>query len=255
MNNQQKTSIEIFATNPELSFPDTDFLQDIVLSSPSGHSDVILMQASYNLSSFGEGLFSDFAVPPPAHLTQAVRKRRAEYLASRVCVRHALTLMGVNDFILENDADRSPVWPAGIVGSLSHTDSSVRLLVAPSASGKLLGIDCEHVIEEYTAKKMQDMIVSAQELKVLQQSRWPYGLALTLAFSLKESLYKALYPQIRQFMDFNAAEITTCDEEAGLMVIRLARHYSTDFPAGRLFTGHVQIQQNQVLSWIIAPQR
>jgi len=230
-----------------------NFLSDIATFSPAGHPDVLLVRASYHPPYFCESLFNDFDLPLPSHLHKAVKKRRAEYLASRVCVRFALSLMGIDNFVLSNDAARAPVWPVGIIGSLSHTQHRVSLLLAQATCRKLLGVDCEQLISSNTADEMQKMIIREEEKAVLQRSGLPFTSALTVAFSIKESLYKAIFPSLREFMDFASAEIIDCAPAASTIVLRLTRHFSTDFPAGRLFRGHVQLQQDEVLSWVVTP--
>lgn len=230
------------------------FLSDLSLASPAEYPDVLLLQARYHPHNYSEALFKDFDLPLPVHLQKAVKKRRAEYLASRVCVRYGLGLLGIDNYVLGNDADRAPIWPAGIGGSLSHTHQRISLLLAPAASGKLLGIDCEQLIRSETAKEMQEMIINADENVVLQCSGLPFATALTVAFSVKESLYKAIFPRLREFMDFNAAEIVDYCPATGTITLKLTRTFSREFPAGRLFTGHVQLGRDEVLSWIVTPQ-
>lgn len=239
---------------PDIPLAGLRFISDVILASPAGHPDVMLLQARYHLQNYSEALFRDFALPLPAHLQKAVKKRRAEYLASRVCVRYGLCLLGIDNYVLGNDADRAPLWPAGFSGSLSHTHQRISLLLAPVNSGKLLGIDCEQLIRPETAKEMQEMIINAEESDILQHSGLPFATALTLAFSVKESLYKAIFPRLREFMDFSSAEIVDYSPAAGTIVLKLARTFSREFPVGRLFTGHVQPGQDEVLSWIVTPQ-
>jgi len=230
------------------------FLTDISCSSPAGHADVLLLQARYHLALYSDALFMTYQLPFPAHLGKAVAKRRAEYLASRVCARYALTLFGFTDFVLANDADRAPVWPQGMAGSLSHTRQRIGLLLTREASGKLLGVDCEEFMQPETAEEMQSMVISAREKAVLATSHQPFATALTAAFSLKESLYKTLFPAFRQFMNFNEAEITACDSAITNVTLRLNRTLSADFPAGRLFSGRVEHESDSLTSWIITPR-
>lgn len=221
---------------------------------PAGYSDVLLIQASYDPAFYRDSLFTDYALPFPSHLSKAVAKRRAEYLASRLCVREALRPFGFANFVLANDADRAPIWPTGIVGSLSHTRACVSLLLAKSSSGKLLGVDCEEIMRPETAAGMRDMIINANEEAVLACSGLPFATALTAAFSLKESLYKALFPVFRQFMHFNEAEIVACEANLASVTLRLTRALSTEFAVGRLFTGRVTLQEKQLTSWIVTPR-
>jgi 4'-phosphopantetheinyl transferase EntD len=98
---------------------------------------------------------------------------------------------------------------------------------------------------------MQSVIVSPAEKQTLLESGLPFATALTLAFSVKESLYKALFSLLRQAMDFRAAEITALFPATGQVQLRLTDSFASDFPAGRVFSGQVEVQAEQVLTWII----
>ncbi|WP_380179355.1 4'-phosphopantetheinyl transferase [Kalamiella sp. sgz302252] len=231
-----------------------NFVTIVSRISPAGHPDVLLLQARYQPALYNDDLFQDFQLPFPSRLNKAVAKRRAEYLASRVCVRFELNQFGIKNFILANDADRAPIWPQEIVGSLSHSRTCVSLLLAKASARKLLGVDVEEIMRPETAEEMRDMIVSPREAKLLLSSGLPFASALTAAFSLKESLYKALFPPFRQFMNFSEAEIIACDATMSSVTLRLTRALSPAFPVGRLFTGHVQLEENRLITWIVAPQ-
>lgn len=236
---------------PVEPLPAPHFLHTLNCLSPADHSDVMLLQARFDLTQFDNTLFAACKIPFPESLNKAVNKRRAEYLASRLCVRHAVSQLGIEDFLLANDCDRAPIWPQGITGSLSHTHHCISLLLAKTTSGKILGVDCEQVMKHQTAQEMQSMIVTAQEMAVLRHSGLPFATALTVAFSLKESLYKALFPQLRQFMNFDAAEIVRCTPNAEQVTLRLTHTFAGGFTAGRAFSGRVLVEQDEVLSWII----
>ena len=227
------------------------FITDVTFSSPAGHPDVCLIQADYDLVHFDERLFAGLAMPAPRHLSKAVMKRRAEYLASRVVVRHALGCLGAGSWILMNDEDRAPVWPTGFSGSLSHSHQQIALLLARKESGKLLGVDCEKVMRAETAEAMQENIITPQEKRLLMQSGLPFPAALTVAFSLKESLYKALWPALKKFMSFGEAEIVFCSPNAEKVLLRLTTSHASHFPQGREFLGRVERTSTRILSWIV----
>src|SRR5437763_335927 len=73
-----------------------------------------------------------------ACIARAVPKRRAEFATGRVCARQALERLGVAVGPLLPHPDRSPAWPPGIVGSISHTDGYCAVAVAEAT--RALGI-------------------------------------------------------------------------------------------------------------------
>lgn len=229
------------------------FLTHCTLQPLVQHPDIYLLDAHYNADHFSESLFSTLAIPTPAHLQRAVKKRRAEYLASRYSVQQALASWGIPSFLLGNAPDRTPVWPQGINGSLSHTHQQVTALLT-RRQDRLLGVDCERIMTGQVASETHSMLITAEEKSLLQQCSVPFATALTVVFSLKESLYKAIYPQVQQFMDFHAAEVIACSADLQQIRLRLTQACSRKMGAGREFDGEAVLQPDQVVTWIIGPQ-
>ncbi len=140
-------------------------------------------------------------LPHHEQLSSAGRKRKADHLAGRIAAFHALnrqTLPGIG-------TSGEPLWPAGVCGSISHSGS---LAVAICQEKGLVGIDCEAIIAENEARDIQDGVVDTQEAQRLAESGLPFDLAFTLAFSAKESLFKALFPRVQTWMGFESARVT-----------------------------------------------
>ena len=77
-------------------------------------------------------------------VARAVAKRQREFAAGRVLARGLFLELGVPaDFELLNRADRSPAWPRGVVGSITHCDTLVAVAVARAADAAGIGIDVE----------------------------------------------------------------------------------------------------------------
>src|SRR5438067_555135 len=79
----------------------------------------------------------------PAALASAVHKRRVEFAAGRWCAREALRVCAADlaESVIEIGAQREPCWPAGVVGSIAHTNGYAAAAVARSADVIGLGID------------------------------------------------------------------------------------------------------------------
>ncbi|MES2803488.1 MAG: hypothetical protein V4654_13425 [Bdellovibrionota bacterium] len=132
--------------------------------------------------------------------TEAVLKRRHEFFAGRVCAALAYKKLTAKDLIeLPINADRSPRWPKGIVGSISHNEKFVAAEVSSSVSG--LGIDLA------TLGSVGD------HLKTNICTQDDIDLNLTYVFSFKESLFKAVYPITNEFFDFQSASVVKVDLE------------------------------------------
>ncbi|MCT2386659.1 4'-phosphopantetheinyl transferase family protein [Erwinia pyrifoliae] len=229
------------------------FITRASLQPLDGYPSVQRLDVRFDADHFTPSLFSTLEIPMPVHLNRAVSKRRAEYLVSRYGLQQALASFGVERFVLGNAADRAPVWPQGITGSLSHTQQQVCALLTRDRN-LLLGIDCEQIMTLSVGKETQSMLINQQERERLEQCSMPFNTALTVVFSLKESLYKALYPHLKQFMDFSAAEVVECHPDMRQVGLRLTQTFSAEMVTGRVFTGHAVLQSDRVLTWIVEPQ-
>ena len=78
-----------------------------------------------------------------ACIERAVAKRRREFTAGRLCARAALARVGVPPAPLLPNSDRTPRWPEGIVGSISHCDGYCGVVVARRERFAGLGLDAE----------------------------------------------------------------------------------------------------------------
>lgn len=161
-----------------------------------------------------EGLFSprvatvsgdpaafDEPLPPEEQLlvAHAVEKRRREFVAGRTCARQALQRLGLGPAVIPAGDRREPVWPDGVVGSISHTRGFCGAAVARLAAVRGLGFDVEHISD--MRLDLREHIASDAELDALQRILGgPRERALALAFSARETFYKCQYPLSRQWV-------------------------------------------------------
>jgi 4'-phosphopantetheinyl transferase EntD len=141
---------------------------------------------------------------------RAVPKRVGEFAAGRLCARRALAELGVTGFAVLAAEDRRPLWPAHLVGSITHTDGFCAAVGAERARFGSLGIDTEHA--EGVKPELWPRICIEQE------STWVASLepgaqprAVALIFSAKEAFYKCQYPVTGQHLNFWDLEVTPLD--------------------------------------------
>lgn len=149
-------------------------------------------------------------LPHHHRLQNAVTKRRAEHLAGRIAACEALSLYGVKDFVPGIGLHREPCWPPGFTGSITHTEKIALAAVIADRNSEhcAMGIDCEMMMSEQNARELADGIINMAERRLLQSCALPFPAGLTLVFSAKESLFKALYRHVGRYFDFSAAEVT-----------------------------------------------
>lgn len=138
-----------------------------------------------------------------AALGQVVDKRRREFRLGRHCARVALQRLGAPTGPILAGSHREPLWPTGIVGSISHSSSWCAAAVAYAATTSSLGIDVES--DEALPDELVAMVASPEE-----QQELPPGITAweRVLFSAKESVYKAWFPLERTWLDFEDVHVS-----------------------------------------------
>ncbi|EPP1898886.1 enterobactin synthase subunit EntD, partial [Escherichia coli] len=116
----------------------------------------------------------------------AGRKRKTEHLAGRIAAVYALREYGYKCVPAIGEL-RQPVWPAEVYGSISHCGATALAVV----SRQPIGVDIEEIFSAQTATELTDNIITPAEHERLADCGLAFSLALTLAFSAKESAFKA----------------------------------------------------------------
>ena len=77
-------------------------------------------------------------------VANAVEVRRREFVTARRCAREALAKLGHAPVPIRSGPMREPQWPAGMVGSITHTIGFRAAAIAPRGVLASVGIDTEH---------------------------------------------------------------------------------------------------------------
>jgi 4'-phosphopantetheinyl transferase EntD len=187
------------------------------------------------------------AEPPPllpaeqVHVRWAVAKRRREFALGRACARAALAHLDDRPPpAIPVGERRAPVWPDGVVGSITHSDGLCAAAVARASDFAAVGIDAEAVRE--LPASVRDLVIAADELHGLPSgTRWD-----VVAFSAKESVFKAWFPLTRSWLDFHDVALAI-DARAGRFVASVAATVRHDDAPPR-FTGRFAVVSELVLT-------
>jgi 4'-phosphopantetheinyl transferase EntD len=139
-------------------------------------------------------------------LGNAVPRRRHEFIGGRVMARRAMTRLGVAPQAIPAGSDRAPIWPAGLVGSITHTDRWCAAVVAEADEILSIGIDVADL--HSVGPELWQILCTVTESEWL--STLPAKdreLGATALFSAKESVFKAQYPLTRRMLDHHDVEI------------------------------------------------
>lgn len=195
------------------------------------------------------------AIPDPLFpeeetlVRRAVSNRRNEFALSRTCARRALTNIGVAPCSILSTSDRAPIWPPGIVGSITHCKSYTAAAVCLDVQFLSLGIDAE--INQPLPDGVLTLIASPSEQLAVRQLPDDDVCWDRLLFSAKECVFKAWFPVARRWLDFRDAEVTI-DPVRGMFVAELLVDSP---PTGRWLNGRFGLSGPHLLSAILLPVR
>lgn len=181
--------------------------------------------------------FARFGIACPPSVERSVGKRRAEYLAGRRAAVAALSEVGSTARDLAIGASRAPCWPPGFIGSITHADGLAAAVALPAGEVRGVGIDLEHLVSESTLEAIVHSVIDADERRALsalaRRVGWP--MAFTIAFSAKESFYKATAAAAGRIFEFSALRILAGASGDDVVLAKVAEPLAPTLPAGKAF--------------------
>ncbi len=191
---------------------------------------------------------SDLWPEEAAYIASAAITRQAEFACGRSFARRAFSALGAAPGPLLRDADRVPLWPNGLTGSISHTRNYCAVAVVRSTAMAAIGIDVEDInrvrpdLFSYFLTS-HEIATNLQGFDAEQQQR--RGAAI---FSAKEALYKCLQRPTRTKFGFHdvASDLDEASEsfEASLLIA------AGEFNIGHRFAGRYAFEGDRVATAI-----
>ena len=122
--------------------------------------------------------------------------REQEYSLGRYCAKQAINAIGIDCNEIQSSSYGFPIWPKGIVGSISHSKGTCLSAVAKSENFQTIGID----VEQFNRMKERSLerITHPKEIAEIGSDLKK----ATLLFSIKEAFYKAQFPIYKTHLNF-----------------------------------------------------
>ncbi|MFP8781471.1 4'-phosphopantetheinyl transferase family protein [Hydrogenophaga sp. RWCD_12] len=185
-----------------------------------------------------------------AAVSAAIAHRQREFAAGRSAARLAMHRLGRPGAALPADPDRSPRWPQGLVGSISHSRTTCIAIVALREHCRSVGVDVEP--DRDLPRELWDLICRPDELQRVsdlpeaERARW-----VTRVFCAKEAYYKWVYPQIHALLDFQdvAIEMALTLDDTRFVAHPLQQDARERTPLG--LAGTITATQDMVISLVI----
>lgn len=176
-----------------------------------------------------------------ACVAQAVKSRVAEFACGRACARAALARLGLTAVPIPAGPDRAPVWPAGFIGSISHSNGYCVAVAARAqlpnvgVGSRSIGIDMEQ-LGAVTPELWSHLLRAEERAELDELAEAERRLAATIQFSAKEAFYKAQYPLTKSWLEFGDVSVELQPHafvvhvvHAGLPVADLGRSFKGRF--------------------------
>lgn len=187
---------------------------------------------------------ADLLPEEAALVVGAADQRRREFARGRACARAALSRLGIHDFALLVGPQREPLWPEGVVGSVTHTRGLCAVAVATSSRYPGLGIDVEPALPVTPA--LAERICRSDEREQLWSVPGVAPLiAARLLFSAKEAAYKCQFRLTRKYLGFH--ELGIALDPCGLFAVSW-RCASQPWPSEYQFRGRWRLQGEFLLT-------
>lgn len=157
-------------------------------------------------------------------VASSIPARRREFALGRSCARAALMQMGAGEAVIARGPDGAPVWPPGIVGSITHTAGYAAAIAGRRSDFLGIGVDAERIggVTEHLYPKLFDPQERAL-LATLDGER--RCLASTILFSAKEAYFKAWRPVNGKPLSFQGIHVVWegerfhANQDQGLMAV------------------------------------
>lgn len=235
----------------ELFLQEEAFIKSIYINRPSPTEHVQWVFCKFDAKQIHESLFLDNNIPLKKDIMNSVAQRKSEYLAGRIASRLAQYLLGLSPEPVGTGRHRNPMWPSHTLGSITHANSHAIVAMARAQYVHRIGIDYEPWIDVSTIKSVIDIIMCDREkTKVENDSLTPIK-DITIIFSAKESLFKALYDECGEYKDFHAAETVNIDHQSSRVRLRLTESWSNELRAGTIFDLEYITHHEGVITYLI----
>jgi 4'-phosphopantetheinyl transferase EntD len=139
-------------------------------------------------------------------ISHCAQKRIDDFTRGRACAHRGMNELGVAPVSLLAGEKRDPLWPADIVGSITHTTGFAAAVVARRTEIEALGIDCE-VVESVGEDLWERICTPGEQERLAQLPQAEAQQQAALIFAAKEAFYKCQFPLSREWVGFEDVSI------------------------------------------------
>jgi enterobactin synthetase component D / holo-[acyl-carrier protein] synthase len=180
----------------------------VVRRGDPGVIEEIVPKSAASAESFGGSLGTGLFPEEATLVARATEKRRREFTTGRECARGALASLGITPAPILRGYRGAPVWPDGIVGSITHCAGYCAAAVARTQDLLTIGLDAEPNAA-LPGGVLELISLPAERARLRELAATAPAISWDrLLFCAKEAVYKAWFPLTGQWLGFADADIT-----------------------------------------------
>lgn len=134
------------------------------------------------------------------------------------------------------------------MGSITHSGKTAATVVAKKSEFIGLGIDYEETMTLEQAEQLKGQILTEHEQHLISSLAIDMGTLVTLVFSAKESLYKSLYPMVKQFLNFHDFFIKELTDET--LILSLCKTVNKSWRIGSEFEVLYRLNDGHIMTFV-----
>lgn len=183
--------------------------------------------------------------------SKAVRKRRIEFCIGRAAAHSALSKISINNFPVLKGVHNEPLWPEGVVGSISHSGELAIAAVARKEEAAGIGMDIE-MLDETISEDIVRIICTSKETDWVNRSVDRKLERLFMIFSAKESIFKAFFPMTNVPLNYLDTELIW-HEDTGLFLGQLLTQVGEEYREGYFFEVGCRMVDRYIFTFMTLP--
>lgn len=129
--------------------------------------------------------------------------RRQEFARARICAHAAVAALGRPPSPIVMGPRREPRWPPGLVGSITHCPG----YRAAAVSGGVLALGIDAEIDQQLPAGVGQLVLTESD-RLASDPLAPFGNWDAVAFSARESVFKAWFSVTGRWLDFADATVS-----------------------------------------------
>lgn len=125
------------------------------------------------------------------------------------------------------------------------------MAIARQSNARAIGLDVDQIMSPERVGELSDSIARPDELEALERATgWDWALVLTLIFSAKETIFKALFSAVGRYFDFHDASVDRLDT-TGRFAARLVTTLTPMLRAGLTLNGRFERSDATVCTGLV----